>query len=239
MKFDFLIDGYNLMHAAGLARPHYGPGDLERCRQRLLHRIRHGLTESQRAHTTVVFDGRESDGYGPQDFRFHGMGVLFSPPGLEADDTIEQLVASHSAPKQLTVISSDHRLHKAARVRKATAIDSDVFLEQLDENSRVDETQPIRVTPEKPDSNVDAEAWVEEFGKIDVTEIRKSVEDQIKSQTPEKSRPTDQPNPSKQEPEKNSEKEVENELFDDEETQPMFDLEFWESRIAELDEDEI
>ena len=31
MPRDLVIDGYNLMHAAGLARATYGPGDLERC----------------------------------------------------------------------------------------------------------------------------------------------------------------------------------------------------------------
>ena len=30
-----LIDGYNLLHAAGLAREKYGPGDLERALARL------------------------------------------------------------------------------------------------------------------------------------------------------------------------------------------------------------
>ena len=36
---DLLIDGYNLMHAAGFARVRYGPGDLERCRLRLLNLV--------------------------------------------------------------------------------------------------------------------------------------------------------------------------------------------------------
>src|SRR5690349_20885382 len=31
-----LIDGYNLLHAAGMAQHDYGPGDLLRCRTRLL-----------------------------------------------------------------------------------------------------------------------------------------------------------------------------------------------------------
>jgi hypothetical protein len=35
------------------------------------------------------------------------------------------LIRKHSSPRALTVVSSDHRLHRAARRRRATPIDSD------------------------------------------------------------------------------------------------------------------
>ena len=43
-----LIDGYNLLHVAGLARETYGPGDYERVRFALLIRIADGLDERRR-----------------------------------------------------------------------------------------------------------------------------------------------------------------------------------------------
>jgi hypothetical protein len=46
------------------------------------------------------------------------------------------------------VVSSDHRLHKAARRRGATAVDSDAFLDQLEDN-RGRGRQPS-VTPGRP-----------------------------------------------------------------------------------------
>ena len=55
-----IIDGYNLLHAAGLGRPTYGPGDLERCRNRLLSFLRTHLRAAERARTTVVFDARDA-----------------------------------------------------------------------------------------------------------------------------------------------------------------------------------
>ncbi len=41
---DLLIDGYNLLHAAGLGRARYGPGDLQRARQALLRKLFELLT---------------------------------------------------------------------------------------------------------------------------------------------------------------------------------------------------
>ncbi|HEY5310864.1 MAG TPA: hypothetical protein VIK18_00045, partial [Pirellulales bacterium] len=38
---------------------------------------------------------------------------------------IEELIRQDSAPRRLTVVSSDHRLQRAAHRRKARAVDSD------------------------------------------------------------------------------------------------------------------
>ncbi len=55
-----MIDGYNLLHAAGLARRRYGPGQLERCRAQLLAWLAKHLTDGERERTTVVFDAAEA-----------------------------------------------------------------------------------------------------------------------------------------------------------------------------------
>ena len=44
----YLFDGYNLLHAAGLARANYGPGDLERARTALLLKVSDGLDDADR-----------------------------------------------------------------------------------------------------------------------------------------------------------------------------------------------
>ena len=57
MSASFLIiDGYNVMHAAGLAREKYGPGDLARKRTELLFKLARRLTTEERQRCTVVFD---------------------------------------------------------------------------------------------------------------------------------------------------------------------------------------
>ncbi|MEW4488036.1 NYN domain-containing protein [Thalassoglobus sp. JC818] len=255
MQVDFLIDGYNLLHAAGLARVSYGPGDLERCRQRLLHRIRHGLDRAQRARTIVVFDGRGADFRDSSEYRFHGMLVVFSPPGEEADDIIEEQIASHSAPKQLVVISSDHRLHKSARVRRATAIDSEQFLKQIDRQSVQDAAPKVVEKPELPE-NLDV--WMNEFQDLDIDEIAKEVDREVRKEREareakqadlrkkppaQKKSKTEQAN-SKTESKHSGRQSKRPTESDSREPSPdsadeIFDVDFWESRIAELDQDGI
>ncbi|TWT58719.1 YacP-like NYN domain protein [Thalassoglobus neptunius] len=255
MQADVLIDGYNLLHAAGLARVSYGPGDLERCRQRLLHRIRHGLDREQRSRTIVVFDGRGSDFRDSSEFRFHGMLVVFSAPGEEADDTIEEQIASHSAPKQLVVVSSDHRLHKSARARRATAIDSEQFLKEIDSRSSHDPAPKVVEKPELPE-NVDV--WMDEFRDLDIDQIEKEVvretrqkRDALDAQRADlrkkaansaksQAKPADSNSASKRTGKRNDrssnhDSEEPSRDSDDE----IFDLDFWESRIEELDQDGI
>lgn len=127
-----LIDGYNLMHASGLARRTYGPGDLEVCRNRLLQQLSARLNEEACRRTTVVFDAFDSVGDDQRLQHLHGLTVIFAPAGTDADSELERLIAEHSAPGQLWIVSSDHRLHKAARRRKATAVDSEQFWDSLD-----------------------------------------------------------------------------------------------------------
>lgn len=131
MTVDVLIDGYNLLHAAGLARKRYGPGELQRRRATLLQKLASLMDPAVQARTTVVFDSqRETVNDAPG--TTSSMKVVFSTAPLEADDLIEQMLKSHSSPRQVLVVSSDHRLHKAARRRGATPVDSDVFLDQLE-----------------------------------------------------------------------------------------------------------
>ena len=121
-----LIDGYNLLHAAGFARKRYGPGQFEKCRQRLLQGLADRLSGKQRGRATVVFDAQQAPADVPSVQRFAGISVVFSV-GSDADSLIEAMLDQHSAPRQVLVISSDHRLQKAASRKRASWMDSDKF----------------------------------------------------------------------------------------------------------------
>jgi predicted RNA-binding protein with PIN domain len=134
-----IIDGYNLMHAAGLGRRRYGPGDLERGRLRLLTLLSQRLETSTAADTTVIFDAPDRAAVdGRQDvtasplFQQGGLTVQYSAGGRDADAEIERFLATHSSPGQVLVVSSDHRLHKAASGRRAKCVDSEKFLDLLE-----------------------------------------------------------------------------------------------------------
>src|SRR3954470_17152587 len=92
-----LIDGYNLMHSAGMARRDYGPGQLERCRRQLLAYLAGHLTGPERERATIVFDAAEAPPDLPREMVYAEMSVRFASPGKDADDTIEEIIAAHSA----------------------------------------------------------------------------------------------------------------------------------------------
>ncbi|MCR9202493.1 MAG: NYN domain-containing protein [Planctomycetaceae bacterium] len=131
-----IIDGYNLMHAAGIARRQYAQGDMQKCRNELELRMAGLLAEPALKRTTIVYDAFNSPGNDQRIFHRKGLKVVFAPAGQDADGEIERLLSAHSAPKQVIVVSSDHRLHKAARRRKARCIDSGEFLTQIEKEPR-------------------------------------------------------------------------------------------------------
>ena len=87
--------------------------------------------------------------------------IVFAPAGTDADSEIERLIAAHDAPRQLLVVSSDHRLHRAAQKRKCQAIDSEPFWESLAEQP--DEADRASQTPANPGTAY----WLQEFTDVD------------------------------------------------------------------------
>lgn len=133
-----LIDGYNVI--APVAPPGKNPASdwLHRERMRLIDRLATQLDPKLASQTCVVFDAttraRKAVGIdAPADssFRLREIEVRFAVNHDQADDLIEELIALHSAPKRLTVVSSDHRLQAAARRSGATSFDSHPWLDSL------------------------------------------------------------------------------------------------------------
>jgi len=153
-----LIDGYNLLHAAGLARTTYGPGDLELCRNRMIVQLAARLGEHIVGRTTIVFDafGRFDDSDRHQ--VRHGFRIVYAPAGTDADSEMERLIEAHDAPRQLLVVSSDHRLQRAAQRRRCQSTDSDVFWDGLEQQteSGASKTQTGPVFP-------GTDYWMSEF----------------------------------------------------------------------------
>ena len=110
-----LIDGYNLMHAAGIVGRGLGPRGLERSREALLNFVAASVPPEELSRTTVVFDAENAPPGLPRTVSHEGITVRFATDYDGADSLIEELILADSAPRQLVVVSSDHRLHRAAR----------------------------------------------------------------------------------------------------------------------------
>jgi predicted RNA-binding protein with PIN domain len=78
----------------------------------------------------VVFDGT-----GPKDKsvfdNISNLEVFFAGRATDADTVIEHKIRANTAPKRLTIVSSDRRLRKAAHARKATTLKSEAFWANL------------------------------------------------------------------------------------------------------------
>jgi predicted RNA-binding protein with PIN domain len=132
-----IIDGYNLIFQCGLQGRTAGSLALEKARNRLISELSTRLDEPTREKTTIVFDANDRPVKEVADEQqINGLHVVYAADHDDADSLIEELIRRHPTPKKLTVVSSDHRLHEAARRRKATAVDSDVWFDRLDRNPR-------------------------------------------------------------------------------------------------------
>lgn len=167
----FLIDGYNFLNASEIDTPQFdfpGVTPLERSRLALLDFLVTHLTPEEVAETVVVFDARHFLRPQADEFTYHGLTVRFAARYPDADSLLEDMIQKHSAPKQLTVISSDHRIQRAARRRKAKFIDSESWYRQLCARHRRRGTpaQPKRGNEEKEVMNLsphELKQWLEEF----------------------------------------------------------------------------
>jgi predicted RNA-binding protein with PIN domain len=147
-----LIDGYNLLHVTeitGLAsRKHSpskqhspgqrhspgkrgGPTSLQRSREALLRFLAASIDETDLPRTTVVFDANDVPPGLPKIVDYHGMTILYAVDYADADSLIEELIQSDTSPRSLLVVSSDHRIQRAARRRRAKYIDSDLWYGDL------------------------------------------------------------------------------------------------------------
>lgn len=136
-----LIDGYNLLFQSPLVERGRGPGWLERARKKLIAYLQSQMPKELLRQTTIVFDASQT-GETAADFRTEqGMTVLFARQHPEADDLLEDFIRKHSSPKSLTVVSSDQRIRRRAKARRARDLTSSQFLEELDKNHALPKAQ--------------------------------------------------------------------------------------------------
>ena len=116
-----IIDGYNLLRLVENTDEEFASiSDVQLCR------ILSRYLQMTRREGEIVFDG-----IGPPDKtgfnNINNLEVIFSGRSIEADTVIENKIAASTSPKRLIVVSSDNRLRKAARTRKAVTLKCDMF----------------------------------------------------------------------------------------------------------------
>jgi predicted RNA-binding protein with PIN domain len=159
MPMPLIIDGYNLLHVTGITGRH---GDLHGSREALLRFLAARIDDKERPQTTIVFDAAEAPPGLPRTIAYEDMTVHFASNYDDADELIEELIAESNVPRSLLVVSSDHRIQRAARRRRAQFVDSDVWFAEIER--RPDHAPPpIAAEPASSLSADDVSYWVAEF----------------------------------------------------------------------------
>ncbi len=121
---------------------------------------------------TVVFDGGAPRGGEAKRLADPRISAYYSG-GRTADDVLADLIGAYSAPRNLTVVSSDRAVKRVAKRRRCKTTDAASFAEEL--------TAPPRRPPKsiEPTAKRDGLAkgqldkWLAEFGMTDRTDRRR------------------------------------------------------------------
>ncbi|MEQ8791541.1 MAG: NYN domain-containing protein [Pirellulaceae bacterium] len=165
-----LIDGYNLLHASGVLPRGAGAGTLERARGALLEFLVSALDPQELRQTTIVFDAKDAPKGVPDAYDYQGLSIRFARDYRDADVLLIELIRLDHAPRKLVVVSSDHQVQRAARRRRAKAVDSDVWCSALIRQGRRFELpgeQP-ETKPAAPLPQSEVQRWMREFGDVDM-----------------------------------------------------------------------
>lgn len=131
-----LFDGYNLLHATAIFGSAEGPPTLERSRVALLDFLVRAIPAKQLPRATVVFDAVGAPPGLPREMTHRGLSVRFARRGGTADELLEELISVETDPRNLLVVSSDHRVQRAARQRGAQYLDSEIWYAELERSQK-------------------------------------------------------------------------------------------------------
>ena len=106
---DIIVDGYNVIFKIPELGYSTEKCDIEILRNRFL-AILEQYKEKRKHKLIVVFDGK---GYGnTSEARVAGIDVVFSRPGIDADEEIKRMVSNSENPRHIMVITADRDIEQ-------------------------------------------------------------------------------------------------------------------------------
>ena len=162
-----LIDGYNLLNVTDIFAAAGTGTELHRSRMALLDFLAAAIGPRERSQTTIVFDAAGAPPGLPSVLTHAGMTVRFARRHADADELIELLLDEWKAPKSLTVVSSDHRVQRAARQHGARYVDSERWFAELraEQRERADDGEDAQRKTSGLAPPDEVEYWINEFAK--------------------------------------------------------------------------
>ena len=154
----FIIDGHNLLHAIPKVDESTALiSDLQLCRV-LDYYLKQTDNDGE-----IIFDG-----IGPPDKsgfdNLSRLEISFAGLDTDTDTVIEDKIRAYSAPKRMIIVSSDRRIRKAARARKAISLKSEEFWNNI--SKQLNKKRRKREPEEKRSglSESETKQWLDFFG---------------------------------------------------------------------------
>ena len=180
----FLIDGYNLWWNTGEFGPDNDDGTLQGARDSLTHWLVTTLPTNLREKTVLVFDAKNPPPNRGFLFNHSGLTVHFAVGYPDADTLMEEYILIHHAPRNLTVVTSDHRIQRAAKRKRATATDADHWARQIQHQFQdTDDEQANNTKPNPALSDHEVIGWMKGFGidsQQEASQLQQEIEQQLK-----------------------------------------------------------
>ncbi|MEM8866079.1 MAG: NYN domain-containing protein [Planctomycetota bacterium] len=167
-RMRLLIDGYNLLHATDLFGSGELAGTLQGSREALLGFLVSKLTKRERRQATIVFDAAGAPPGLPDSYTVDELSVRYARGYADADSLLEELIENCRGPKGLTVVSSDHRVQRAARQRGASSVDSAIWHNEL--RRRRSSVGRSKGSPSRAGDAGDVDYWVQQFSDAQLDE---------------------------------------------------------------------
>jgi predicted RNA-binding protein with PIN domain len=151
-----IIDGHNLLWFIQNAEEDTSISDIALCR--VLDRY-FGLVTDK---AEIIFDGTGPSNRAEFD-EIKNVEVTFSGRANDCDTVIENRILTSTAPRQLTIVSSDRRLRGAAEAQRAKAVKSENFWEEV--KKLLSKQRPAKEPPGKRSGLTESETelWLKTF----------------------------------------------------------------------------
>jgi len=154
----FIIDGHNLLHAICKIEE-----NAKTLSEPAMCKVLETYVKLTGEKGVIVFDGSGPPDKSGFDSISH-LEILFAGLATDADTVIEDKIKASTAPKGLTVVSSDRQLQHAAHARRATVIKSELFWVEV--QKQLSRKRAAKEPPAKRQgiSQSETEQWLKVFG---------------------------------------------------------------------------
>ncbi len=156
-----LIDGYNLYH---YVKNLYAQQQQVNLTLVTFCELIESFAKRAQQKTTLVFDGTQ-----PYEMKYEVpklayVKLIYTGPNKSADEFIEQQIKTSSAPKLLTIVSSDREILSVAKKRKCTLLASEEYWQIIAKELTRKRPKPMPREKQKGLSSDELDYWLKTFG---------------------------------------------------------------------------